>query len=93
MMVVVCCYSGLECSCTGRDGKYGHAAVFPLQCRYKKADGSVQLPVAAMVANFTKPTETEPSLLTHDEVRCEGERSGYRNGGMVQGYTKKARSV
>ena len=27
-----------------------------------------QKPVAAMVCNFTKPTETKPSLLTHREV-------------------------
>eukprot|EP01094_Clydonella_sp_ATCC50884_P017810 TRINITY_DN3179_c0_g1_i2.p1 TRINITY_DN3179_c0_g1~~TRINITY_DN3179_c0_g1_i2.p1 ORF type:complete len:788 (-),score=269.81 TRINITY_DN3179_c0_g1_i2:248-2275(-) len=51
-----------------RDGKYGHAAVFPIQPRYERVDGSVQLPVAAMVANFTKPTPDQPSLLKFDEV-------------------------
>lgn len=51
-----------------RDGKYGHAAVFKLQPRYVKLDGSVQLPAAAMVANFTKPTAQQPSLLKFDEV-------------------------
>ena len=29
---------------------------------------SRQLPVCAMVCNFTKPTSEKPSLLTHDEV-------------------------
>jgi len=48
-----------------RDGKYGHAAVFGIQ---KGCSIGSQKPICMMVCNFTKPTETQPSLLTHDEV-------------------------
>jgi thimet oligopeptidase len=51
-----------------REGKFGHAAAFPLRSGGREADGSYRTPVSAIVANFTKPTADTPSLLTHDEV-------------------------
>ena len=50
-----------------RDGKYGHAAAFPLISGRQLADG-YSVPVASIVANFTPPSDGKPSLLTHDEV-------------------------
>eukprot|EP01095_Lingulamoeba_sp_RSL-Kostka_P012910 TRINITY_DN5214_c5_g3_i1.p1 TRINITY_DN5214_c5_g3~~TRINITY_DN5214_c5_g3_i1.p1 ORF type:complete len:663 (+),score=254.49 TRINITY_DN5214_c5_g3_i1:1-1989(+) len=51
-----------------RDNKYGHAAAFPLCSRAILEDGSLQYPVSAMVANFTKPTNNKPSLLKFNET-------------------------
>ena len=51
-----------------RDGKFGHAAAFPLITGQRLDDGTYRKPIAAIVANFTKPTDTAPSLLKHDEA-------------------------
>ncbi|KAJ2643762.1 metalloendopeptidase [Coemansia sp. RSA 1694] len=51
-----------------REGKYNHAAVWPIRAGFDRSDGSREYPVAAMVANFPKPTLSAPALLTHDDA-------------------------
>lgn len=51
-----------------REGKYSHAAAWPLIPGRRLPDGSYQKPLAAIVANFTKPGTDRPSLLQHQEV-------------------------
>ena len=51
-----------------REGKFGHAAAFPILYGLRQDDGSYRKPVAAIVANFTKPTATQPALLKHSEA-------------------------
>lgn len=51
-----------------REGKYTHAAVETLVSGRLMPDGTYREPVAAMVANFPKPTPGAPALLAHGEV-------------------------
>ena len=51
-----------------REGKFGHAAAFPLVVAHRDADGRRVTPVTAIVANFTPPSKDRPSLLKHSEV-------------------------
>ncbi|MEM6297384.1 MAG: M3 family metallopeptidase [Bacteroidota bacterium] len=50
-----------------RDQKYGHAACFPMIPR-RETEAGVQVPTAALVCNFPRPTDERPSLLTHNDV-------------------------
>lgn len=51
-----------------REKKRGGAWMDECQVRRKLADGSMQLPVAYLICNFTPPTGDAPTLLTHNEV-------------------------
>jgi len=48
-----------------REGKFYHAAAFPLVLGHRHADGSYATPVSAIVANMTPPGPDKPSLLRH----------------------------
>ncbi len=52
-----------------RDGKFGHAAAFPLVLGRRTRDGEYVTPVSAIVANFTPPSDGRPALLMHEEVQ------------------------
>ena len=51
-----------------RQDKYGHFAVFPIVTTWSKADGTRELPAAAIVGNWPPPGGSEPSLLSHGDV-------------------------
>lgn len=51
-----------------RENKYSHAACFDIQSGKRLDDGVYATPFSALVCNFTPPSETRPSLLTHREV-------------------------
>ena len=51
-----------------RQGKRGGAWMADCRVRWRRGDGTVQLPVAFLTCNFTPPVGDQPALLTHDEV-------------------------
>ncbi len=51
-----------------RDGKFGHAAAFPLVPARRMGDGTRRPPVTAIVANLPAPASGAPALLRHDDV-------------------------
>ncbi|MGH2358020.1 MAG: M3 family metallopeptidase, partial [Candidatus Limnocylindria bacterium] len=51
-----------------RQGKFGHAAAFPMVVGHRAEGGSYVTPVNAIAANFTPPSGDRPSLLRHSEL-------------------------
>jgi len=51
-----------------REGKFSHAAAFPLVVAHRDPDGRRVTPISAIVANFTPPSGDRPALLRHEEV-------------------------
>ncbi|MCE8004457.1 oligopeptidase A [Billgrantia ethanolica] len=51
-----------------REGKRGGAWMDECRVRRCREDGGLQLPVAYLTCNFTRPVGERPALLTHDEV-------------------------
>ncbi|MFP8966758.1 oligopeptidase A [Pokkaliibacter sp. CJK22405] len=51
-----------------RQGKRGGAWMDDCRVRRQRLDGSIQLPIAYLVCNFTPPVGNKKSLLTHNEV-------------------------
>jgi len=51
-----------------RDGKYGHAAAWPLVPGRRLSDGTYQRPLTAIVANLPRPGADRPALLRHEDV-------------------------
>ncbi|WP_191601806.1 oligopeptidase A [Marinomonas algicola] len=51
-----------------REAKRGGAWMDECRVRRRLKDGTLQLPVAYLVCNFTPPIGDQPALLTHDEV-------------------------
>jgi len=51
-----------------RGNKRGGAWMADCIGRYRKPDGSLQMPVALLTCNFAPPVDEKPSLLTHEDV-------------------------
>ena len=65
-----------------RPNKYGHAAAFSVTMG-KMTDNGYQKPATALVCNFPKPSEFQPSLLTHDNVETYFHEFGHLVHGVL----------
>lgn len=66
-----------------RESKRGGAWMTEFSGQHFNADGVEERPVVSLVMNFSKPTETEPSLLTFDEVSTFLHEFGHALHGML----------
>ena len=66
-----------------RDGKQSGAWMNSVKDQYKDKDGKNSRPHTIIVMNFTRPTETRPSLLTFDEVNTFLHEFGHALHGML----------
>lgn len=65
-----------------RDGKQSGAWMNSIKEQYQETDGSDSRPQIIIVMNFTRPTDTKPSLLTFDEVNTLLHEFGHALHGM-----------
>lgn len=66
-----------------REGKQSGAWMNSIKEQYRTADGTDSRPQIIIVMNFTRPTETRPSLLTFDEVNTLLHEFGHALHGMM----------
>lgn len=52
-----------------REGKRSGAWMDHVRSRWRRADGTLQTPVATLTCNFPSPVGGKPALLTHDDVQ------------------------
>jgi peptidyl-dipeptidase Dcp len=69
-----------------RKGKRNGAWMTSYKSQYRK-DGTVERPHVSIVCNFTKPTESKPSLLTFNEVTTLFHEFGHALHGMLADTT------
>ena len=67
-----------------REGKYGHAAAFPLVPGVK----GKQVPQATLVCNFPEPDENGVALMEHDDVETFLHEFGHLLHGMFGGHQR-----
>ena len=65
-----------------RANKYGHAAAFSV-IMGKMTNNGYQKPATALVCNFPKPTDFQPSLLTHENVETYFHEFGHLVHGVL----------
>lgn len=70
-----------------RKGKQSGAWMNDIRTQYKDAAGVDHRPHVIIVMNFTRPTETKPSLLTYDEVNTFLHEFGHALHGMLSQVT------